>query len=117
MNDILYYFYQGHEEYITQYSCFFFSGEEDELNVKEIAPWITYPQIKDETLLLCRVVEIEYDFPKRRAVKLLKKYGLESTGVLQKPELIQQVKLEVITKIKGFSTQKPLTFSVALFPN
>ena len=91
LNDIVYYFYQGHEEYTTQYSCFFFAGEEKDLKTREVAPWIAHPQIKEESLLLCRIVEIEHDFPKRRAVKLLKKYGLESTSVVQKPELIQQV--------------------------
>lgn len=61
---------------------------------------------------------IDYDFPSRRAVKLLKEYGKDSTSVHQKAELIQVVKLEVIQpKLKGFTTQKPLSFSVSLFPH
>jgi hypothetical protein len=59
LNDLVYYFFQGHEKFITTYNCFFYSGDHECLSFEY--PWRKYPELTRPTL--CRVKNMSFGFP------------------------------------------------------
>lgn len=106
MNDLVYYFFQGHERFISQYNCFFYAGEDAKLKFEY--PWKIYTQL--ETPTLCRILKIRYSFPSQNTLYLCKRFG-KSSNIVQTPQVILNLEL----MIEDGEGKK--TFELEYFPN
>jgi len=88
LNDLVYYFFQGHEEYLCQYSCHFYSGEHERFRKSVHMPWLKDKSLKKKDLVLCRVTDIKTIFPTYKSIDLMDLYGSNSTDCVQKPQVI-----------------------------
>ena len=91
VGDLVYYFIQGHEEYMSQYSCHFFSGLNSRFQTERFMPWLSLLADKfvNERFVLCRVITVDTLFPSRREMVLMSQYGADATTVNQTPQIIQ----------------------------
>ncbi len=71
MGDRVYYFFQGHEKFMSIYNCYFYAGED--LDLSKLHPWLANPLLRAPTK--CLVLDITYIFPSQRTFYLLKKFG------------------------------------------
>jgi len=69
--DIVYYFFQGHELLLHEYSCFFYAG--DQKTPSQEKPWEEDDRLKMPTP--CEIVKIDYVFPSMQAVILLQRFS------------------------------------------
>lgn len=77
LNDQVYYFFQGHEKFITTYNCFFYCGDEEYVPFEY--PWRKYPELTKPTL--CRIKALSFSFPSAKAMNLIKKFGKSSNDI------------------------------------
>ncbi|CDW76602.1 UNKNOWN [Stylonychia lemnae] len=105
VNDQVYYFFQGHEKFISQYNCFFYSGNEKTLTVQY--PWKQYLELEKPTL--CKILRISYFFPSKNVLYLLKRYG-KSSNIIQEPQIVMRLELQIVG-------QPDSTFDIDYFPN
>ena len=40
VHDMVYYFVQGHEDYMVEYSCHFFAGQSEKYPKRRTMPWV-----------------------------------------------------------------------------
>jgi hypothetical protein len=73
VGDMVYYFYQGHEEYVMQYNLHHFSGINSEVNTSKFMPWLSDHKdlLESERFVLCKVTAVETIFPSRRELALI----------------------------------------------
>jgi hypothetical protein len=124
--DLVYYFFQGHEEYMSQYACYFFSGLSEIYRKREFMPWFQKLKVdfRKERFVLCEVLDVDALFPSKRSIKLMDQYGSDSTSVNQVPQVVQQVKLRIVPlsapnvrQCLSILEKKQTSFTVDIFPN
>ena len=81
VNDFVFYFFQGHEYYMSQYQCHFFCGQLERFPRQRFMPWTKHPKIKKREFVRCRVEAVEVLFPSQRSLNLIEMYGNTSTQV------------------------------------
>jgi hypothetical protein len=45
VGDSIYYFFQGHEKFISQYNCYFYCGDKEEISLS-LYPWAGLPSLR-----------------------------------------------------------------------
>lgn len=96
VNDFVFYFFQGHEYYMSQYSLHFFCGQLEKFPRNRFMPWFKHPKIKKREFVRCRVEQVEVLFPSQRSINLISLYGDNCTQVTQTAEIIQRCTLVVV---------------------
>ena len=81
VNDFVFYFFQGHEYFMTQYSCHHFCGQQQSFARQRFMPWYKHPRIRKREFVRCRVECVEVLFPSQRSLNLISMYGGNSTQV------------------------------------
>lgn len=93
--DKVYYFFQGHEEFVKEYWELLSYPQPNNDCLGEIFPFVKY-----ETLLqpsLCEIVDIEYAFPQIRNKKITKKF--------ENPNIFMNLKLKELQNNFEFAVQ------------
>ena len=96
VDDFVYYFFQGHEYYLTQHSCHYFCGQLQSFPRHRFMPWVKHPRIKKREFVRCRVEAVDVLFPSQRSLNLISMYGATCTQVTQTAQIIQRITLVVI---------------------
>lgn len=89
--------FQGHEDFISQNSCYFFQGVDDHLMPGY--PWEKHPELLRPTL--CKIASIEYKFPDGQALDLLHENSIAA-------QIVIEMQLETISN----DVSHPITFEV-----
>ena len=119
VNDFVFYFFQGHEYYMSQYSLHFFCGQLEKFPRGRFMPWFKHAKIKKREFVRCRVEAVEVLFPSQRSLNLIDMYGSNTTQVTQVPQIIQRCTLVVVEQHQSASQSavNPVRFQVDIFPN
>ena len=112
---MVYYFFQGHEDYMVQHSCSFFCGQSDKYPKVRTMPWLKNKQLRGREFLLCRVEAVEILFPSQRSLNLMKLYA-DTTSVTQTPNIVQRLTMAVMQH-SAQSSKHQIKFTVDIFPN
>jgi len=118
VNDFVFYFFQGHEHYMSQYSLHFFCGMLHKFPRHRFMPWFKHPKIKKREFVRCRIDSVEVLFPSQRSLNLIALYGGSCSQVNPSPQIIQRCTLVVVdSQTSSAAAQNPIKFQVDIFPN
>jgi hypothetical protein len=82
IDDVVLYFWQGHEDYIYQYNCHFYAGQQAAYPKHQTMPWFspkTRKLVTQMDLVLCKVVSVQTLFPSQRSLRLITLFGTEAS--------------------------------------
>jgi hypothetical protein len=123
INDEIYYFWQGHEEFIQSHYLFFYNGKTCSTQRNKFPEFINYDIIRRHVKMqngvnspiLCKIVSLKYEFPTLETMHLL-----EELEVQNAERIICVMKLKVLSQIqqnKSNYSEKQDFFTITYFKN